>query len=158
MIIEKDTDPNFNHLQDIMKYIDGHIVKAGYIENKSKNKRKKGKADNVLLATVHNLGSPKRKIPARPTMAPAFDKNQETYNKMTDNAIYNTISQKNKRTFDQQFGQVGIKMQNDIQQEIRTIEKPKLKQATIKRKGSSKPLIDGGEYIQATTFVTGKNI
>lgn len=152
-MVEKDTDPGFKNLIKSFKAISNIEIKAGHFEKNGKSSaRKKGKADNVLLAIVHNVGSPSKKIPARKFTAPAFDKNINKTNNLLDKTINSFLDKRNYQSLERNLNLLGKTMQQDIQQEIRDLKEPALKPLTIKRKGSSKLLIDTGEMLNATDY------
>jgi hypothetical protein len=157
-MIIKDTDPNFKNLLKSFAVIDSIEIKAGHFEKQGKStKRKNGKADNVLLAIIHNTGSPQRKIPARPFTKPAFDKNQSKYNNIIDKTINSFLEKRNFQSLERNCNLLGKLMQQDIQHEIENFQGAPLKPLTIKRKGSSKPLIDTGEMKNDTDYLTTFN-
>jgi hypothetical protein len=152
-MVEKDTDPGFKNLIKSFKIINNIEIKAGHFEKNGKSSvRKEGKADNVLLAIVHNVGSPSKNIPARPFTAPAFDKNINKTNNLLDKTINSFLDKRNYQSLERNLNLLGKTMQQDIQQEIRDLKEPSLKPLTIKRKGSSKLLIDTGEMLNATDY------
>ena len=152
-MLEKDTDPEFKNLIKSFQAISNIEIKAGHFEKNGKSSaRKKGKADNVLLAIVHNVGAPSKKIPARPFTAPAFDKNINKTNNLLDKTINSFLDKRDFQSFKKNLNLLGKTMQQDIQQEIRDLKEPALHPLTIKRKGSSKLLIDTGEMLNATDY------
>ena len=152
-MITKDTDPGFKNLIKSFQIINNIEVKAGHFEKNGKSSvRKKGKADNILLAMVHNTGSPSKKIPARKFTAPAFDKNINKTNNLLDKTINSFLDKRDYLSLERNLNLLGKTMQQDIQQEIRDLKEPALKPLTIKRKDSSQPLIDQAEMINFTDY------
>lgn len=152
-MLEKDNDPGFKNLIKSFQAINNIEIKAGHFEKNGKSSaRKNSKADNVLLAIIHNVGSPSKKIPARPFTRPAFDRNENKYNNIIDKTINSFLDKKDYQSLKRNLNLLGKTMQQDIQQEIRNLKKPELKPLTIKRKGSSKLLIDTGEMLNETDY------
>ena len=59
---------------------------------------------------------------------------------------------------EQALGQLGEMAKGDVQAEIKSGDFTPLKEATIKRKGSSRPLIDTGQMVQSMQWeLGGKN-
>ena len=56
---------------------------------------------------------------------------------------------------EQALGQLGEMTKGDVQTEIRSGDFAPLKPATIKRKGSSRPLIDTGQMVQSIAWELG---
>lgn len=95
-------------------------------------------------AAIHNFGTDK--IPARPFMTNAANElgNRETeVGKILENSIKKSVNPN---------ARLGAFAAQLVRAEIRDGDLVRLKPATIKRKGSSRPLIDTGKLIQAITF------
>jgi phage gpG-like protein len=96
----------------------------------------------VDLATVHEYGSRDGRIPQRSFMRSTCDAQQKKHNtliqKLQSKVIAGVLSIK------QALGQLGEVVAKDMVQTINRGITPELKLATVKRKGSSKSLIDTG--------------
>lgn len=105
----------------------------------------------AMIALVHEYGSVTRKIPARPFLHPALRKNQNKYSKIL--AKKATAILLGRISLHQALALVGEAAQADVQKYI--VEHQgfaPLKPATIKRKKSSKPLIDTGQLRQSIRY------
>lgn len=100
-------------------------------------------------AQIHELGT--EHIPPRPFMrtgAEAFDK----MDRQIGNAIRDVIDGKMQPK--QGSNRLGVMLQTEIKRAIRSGDFTPLKPATIKRKGSSTPLIDTGKLRQGVDVRT----
>ena len=102
------------------------------------------------LANIHEYGSPSRNIVARPFLVPALEKNQAKYAKFLASQVIPLI--RGKTTIDRILGQLGMVAQADVQAYMVSGHFVPLYYTTIKRKGSSKPLIDTGQLRQSITY------
>lgn len=85
-------------------------------------------------------------IPARPFMLNTFAENEDKYMGLVEGAINTVISGGSVKN---ELTRVGFAMQNDIVDKISSGDHTPNKQTTIKRKGSSKPLIDSGDMLRS---------
>ncbi|MCA9508968.1 MAG: hypothetical protein KC505_11155 [Myxococcales bacterium] len=96
----------------------------------------------VDLAAVHEFGTKDGKIPQRSFIRSTCDAKQKKYisflRKLQSQLFKGTITVK------QALEQLGERISKDMVQSINRGIKPELKVQTIKRKKSSKPLIDSG--------------
>lgn len=107
--------------------------------------------DVARLALIHEFGSPKNNLPARPIMRQTNQKYGRSLPgiaaRLTKDVIAGT------RTPGQALARLGVYWEGRIKLMFREgIFRP-LKPATIARKGSSKPLIDSGQLRQSVTSV-----
>lgn len=156
-----DTDPNYASLTKLLRDMDGTYIKAGWFEKSGKDDRKDGSMiTNSQLAIIHEYGAKKngkKVIVERPFVRPSFDEHQEEYLDQINDAILSSLEAKDKNIFDDKIQKTGLKIKQDQQQKIREIQLPALKAATIKRKKSSKPLIDTAELLNSNDYEIGKN-
>jgi hypothetical protein len=96
----------------------------------------------VDLASVHEYGSKDGRIPQRSFMRSTCDAKRGEHIKLI-NLLQNKIID-GKLSIKQALGQLGEVVEKDMVQTINRGIRPALKPATIKRKGSSKPLIHTG--------------
>lgn len=89
------------------------------------------------------------KIPERPFMRPAFDKNKGKYSRMIEQA---TDPKTSRLAFARIVQELGLRAQEDIRQEIDNKTSPANKPSTIKKKGSAHPLIDTGAMRTSVTY------
>lgn len=102
-------------------------------------------ADNfsiVDLALVHEFGSKDGHIPQRSFIRSTCDAKRNEHIKLAD--ILQSKIIEGKLNIRQALGQLGEVVEKDMVQTLNHGLSPSLKPTTIKRKGSSKPLIDTG--------------
>lgn len=102
------------------------------------------------LARVHEFGAPSVGIPERPFMRQSLQNNRPKYLRLNRQNLRQMVA--GDMSAEQALGQLGAMAQGDIQREIVNGEFAPLKPETIRRKGSSKPLIDSGQMRQSVTW------
>ena len=108
-------------------------------------RKKRGGVSMASIAAMNEFGT--THIPARPFMTTSFDENKQRIN----NAIANEYDKivLGDSTVKKSLNLIGLEMTRLIQMKIRSIYYPPNSPATIKAKGSSKPLIDFGQMVQS---------
>jgi hypothetical protein len=101
----------------------------------------------ALIAAVHEFGSPEKGIPERPFLRTTIQENREKYVQLNRRNLVAVLN--GKMSVEQALGQLGEVAKGDVQAKIASGGFAPLKAATIKRKGSSKPLIDTGQMRQS---------
>ena len=96
----------------------------------------------AYVATIQEFGAPAVNIPARPFMRPTVARQKDQWVKILSNDVPKVAMGK-MSAFDA-LDKVGIVAAADIQTTISSIYSPPNSPATIRQKGSSKPLIDTG--------------
>lgn len=107
----------------------------------------------VLVAAVHEFGSPKNNIPERSFIRSAVNENKDAYTRMNRISLAGML--KGVVTIETALGRLGELAKGHMQQKIRKGNFAPLQPATIKAKGSSAPLIDTGNLIQSITYEIG---
>jgi hypothetical protein len=110
---------------------------------------KKGDPRAIGVTRAHTI-----RIPERSFMRSSFDKNVQKYQRATLRESKKAIMLR--QTPEQAIGRVGEIVLGDIIRGINRGIAPPLKQSTIRRKRSSKPLIDTGQLKQALKVKTGR--
>lgn len=128
------------------------FVKIGVLSNAGSYPANQGSMNLAEVATAHEFGT--GKIPERPFMRQAFD----TGNKKISDFIKNERDKiyQGASTTDESLHKLGVLHQGQVQETIATGEFAPLAPSTIKRKGSSKPLIDTGRLRQSINFEVSK--
>lgn len=101
------------------------------------------------IGIIHEFGAPARGIPPRPFLAPSIVNAKAEISKLTQDNLKGVAT--GKKTVTVALGVLGSFAAGKVQQHIRNGNFSALNPATIKRKGSSKPLIDTGNMIQSIT-------
>ena len=107
----------------------------------------------AMIAAVHEYGSPAQGIPERPFLRVAIQKNRLKYVRL--NRINLVKMLRGQMDVEQALGQLGEIAKGDVVTEIRNGNFAPLKDATIRRKGSSRPLIDTGQMVQSMHWQLG---
>lgn len=128
---------------------DNRVVNVGVPEGK----REEDGTPVAMIAAVHEFGSPSQGIPERPFLRVAVQRNRQKYVRL--NRINLVKMLRGQATAEQALGQLGEMAKGDVQTEIRSGVFTPLKEATKKRKGSSRPLIDTGQMVQSIAWELG---
>ncbi len=152
----KDIDRGFGVVRSNMRNLDGEAVAIG-IQGPDAAAVVHDSSDlsNVALASIHEFGAPLAGIPERSFVRSTFDAKNKTWTRLIASLakkIYGATPQGPQRV----LGLVGEKAKSDMQNTINRGIAPPLKQETIDRKGSSKPLIDTGQLKQSITWARRK--
>lgn len=116
----------------------GYTLKSGLIEGEEG--KSLSNLTKVALAVIHEFGT--EKIPERPFMRQAFDNRLNEIEDMSANLHARYLN--GDLTEKQALAMLGEWFMGEIKEEIRKGSFTPLKPATVKAKGSSKPLIDTG--------------
>ncbi len=144
-------------VRTLNKELDGITIKVGVQGTDKAVRRGKGgsirNTDQPLavIAAVHEFGL--NGMPQRSFLRGAYDDNKLVINAMLDNAAYGVIKGVNPRDAAEQIGAV---VQGMVQKKIVDGPFTPNAPATIKRKGSSRPLIDTGHLRQSIRYVVEK--
>lgn len=118
----------------------------------SANTRSGGEITNAALGYIHDNGSPAANIPARPFMRPGVENARAEAA-----AIFRDAAARELRgetgAIERSLHLVGLLVVGSIQRKITEGPFEPLRPATIRRKGSSRPLIDTGQMRQAVSHV-----
>jgi len=126
-------------------------MKVGFFDTKyPKKKGQKGPAVPVAyVAAIHEFGSPKNNIPPRSFMRTTAIEQAGAWRKAA-REIFKPVMLGN-ATSAEALDKLGFIVEGDIAAKITQISSPPLKQATIDRKGDSKPLVETGLLLQSVT-------
>lgn len=103
---------------------------------------------------IHEFGAPESGIPERSWLRGWADENQDDARAFLTDQIGKSIA--SGAPIRRAFERAGLRAVGQIQKRIARRIAPALKPATIKRKGSSVPLIDSGQGRQAITYKVGE--
>lgn len=144
----KDIDPK--KLDELRKRLVGNLVVRVGIPA---GKHEEDGTPVAMIAAVHEFGSPEQGIPERPFLRITPVKQRMKYARL--NRINLVKMLRGQMAVETALGQLGEMAKGDVQQEIRNGNFAPLKAETIRRKGSSKPLIDSGQMIQSVSWELG---
>lgn len=100
------------------------------------------------LAAIHEYGT--NRIPKRPFVHPPLKQNRGKYLKITGKQIASSVMGRGRMS--QTWHYVGQAAVSDVQNYMLTGKFAPLAASTVRRKGSSKPLIDTGQMRQSITY------
>jgi hypothetical protein len=136
--------------------LQGRRVMVGFPSGTAPRARRRGQAptemNNATLAYIHNNGSPARNIPARPFLEPGIRSIEVQAAEILRDAARRELAGE-PGALERGLNRVGLLAQGAVQQRI--VEGPfvPLAPTTVRRKGSSRPLIDTGQMRQSVTYV-----
>lgn len=151
-----DADHGYNRIvKTLLKELDGVRIQAG-VQADAGNAKKRGKGGKVvksdtpltLIATVHEYGL--NGMPQRSFIRGAYDDNKQLIEKLTTALASGAIT--SKMPLNTALNQVGNAIEGMIKTKIRDGPFNPNSSATIKRKGSSRPLIDTGHLRQSIRY------
>ena len=142
----KDIDKGWKRILKSAGDLDGSFTKVGI--QKGTPSDAPG-VDMVTVAAANEFGT--SRIPARPFLANAFEKNKEEIYKFAALEWNKVID--NERSAKRSLGLIGVWYQSKIQESIRNGNFTPNSPETIASKGSSKPLIDTGQLINSIRHV-----
>ena len=125
-----------------------------YIGIPSSTNARQGASNNATIAAVHELGAPTRGIPARPFLIPTMQNNADKYTTLMAQGFRNALQDKEKAA--EVYEKIGLVASSDVKDYIVSGQFVPLKESTIDRKGSSKPLIDTGELRNSISYEVRK--
>lgn len=132
-------------LKKLINYIQG-LTKQDVVVGVTRSSN--GARGNAIIAASHELGlgnNPERSF-LRSTMIEQADKYAKLIGETIPQAIKSGTSERDA------YSKLGTIAMNDVKLKIASGPFTPLKQATIDRKGSSKPLIDSGNLRQSITW------
>ena len=106
------------------------------------------------VAAIQEFGAPAQKIPARPFIRPTVKEQKEQWTKIIAKSVPKVLE--NKMSAFDVLDLVGRVAAADIQTKISSIYSPPLSPITIRRKGSSKPLIETGLMLASVSNAVNK--
>lgn len=104
----------------------------------------------VMRGAVHQFGSEKRNIPPRPWLDKGAEQGADKYKKLAKNKITDVVT--GDLSVDKYYQTLGEISVAEVRKYLRNGDFTPLSPATIKRKGSSKPLIDTGQLRNSVTY------
>lgn len=125
-----------------------------YVGVPSSENARQGVSNNATIAATHELGAPSRGIPARPFLIPTMKENSTRYKDLMAQGFRSVLA--GESTAEEVYEKIGLVASNDVKAYIVSGSFVPLKQSTIDRKGSSKPLIDTGELRNSISWEVRK--
>lgn len=104
---------------------------------------------DVSIATYATINEFGLGVPERSFLRSTADENAEDYGKAIERAILDDLE--GGRSVVDGLDRVGMRAVRDVKRKIRDLKEPANAESTIKKKGSSNPLVDQGAMRQAVT-------
>ena len=136
----------WNEIKRSMIDLDDVYTKVGF-PSEMTEKHEDSDTTMQTIAVVHEFGSPKNNVPARPYMRPAFDDNIKNLETMQLSAYNKALAGMNPL---KTIARVGLFMQDRIKKAITDVTTPALK---VRIGGN--PLVDSGQFRASVTHVEG---
>lgn len=145
MIRITDTDPGFHALLSSLSTLRRSKIEVGVLPSAGRNSEG---VDLVDVAVWNEFGT--RHVPARPFMRIAADRNESIWNCYAEQCIDAALQ--NGADINHTFSVLGEQIKRDVQLVFGSGEITPNKPATIRRKGSSVPLIDHGDLRRSIDY------
>lgn len=129
------------------------VVKAGVLAKDGSQQHSVGMSV-FQIGMIHEFGVPEKNIPRRSFIRVPIENNIKEITKLIEHN--HKLVSENAMSAKVALDRIGIKAQNTIKESFRNNDWKPLKRATIKRKGSSRPLIDTGQLIGSISYVVEK--
>lgn len=150
MKIVKEDDRKLRAIQKNLKVFNGKYLLTGIFGNTNR----KGKSIASIMAT-HEFGSIIKRIPCRSWMRKFVDGNKYDVNKKIEAICNNIIMHKISSQKGLQI--IGVWLTGNFKKTIRSLTSPALSWKTVRRKKSSKLLIDTGQSINSIKYKIQKH-
>ena len=129
------------------------VVKAGILAKDGSENHSEG-ITVFQIGMIHEFGVPEKNIPRRSFIRVPIESNIKEITKLIENN--HKLVSENAMSAKVALDRIGIKAQNTIKESFRNNDWKPLKRATVKRKGSSRPLIDTGQLIGSISYIVEK--
>lgn len=129
------------------------VVKAGVLAKDGSQNHGEGMTV-FQIGMIHEFGVPEKNIPRRSFIRVSIENNIKEITKLIENN--HRLVSENAMSAKTALDRIGIKAQNTIKESFRNNDWKANSRATIKRKGSSRPLIDTGQLIGSISFIVEK--
>lgn len=143
----KDTDKGFLAIKKALLSLRKKEIKVGIHEGAGENAKTGTLIVDYAIANEYGTS----RIPERSFMRSTYDEKEKEWNKALDKIVGGVI-EGDVSNIEQKISFVGVQIVNDIKEKIDSNIPPSLSEATIKRKGSSKTLIDTGIMRASITY------
>ena len=129
------------------------VVKAGILAKDGSQNHSEG-ITVFQIGMIHEFGVPEKNIPRRSFIRVPIENNIKEITKLIENN--HRLVSENVMSAKIALDRIGIKAQNTIKESFRNNDWKANSRATVKRKGSSRPLIDTGQLIGSISYIVEK--
>lgn len=141
-----DTDKGYKRMLAALRRSPAHVVAGVPTSADAPKEGAEGKTTLAYVALVHEMGLG---VPRRSAIADTVDKNRSKYVKFMARQSVDVLT--GRMTQKRAFDRLGLLMAADMKRAISNGISPANAESTIRRKGSSKPLKDTGQYQNSLT-------
>lgn len=147
------TDRVWRNLRDRIRKLGDFHVKVGVLDSNQPH----GLISMAELAAIHEFGAPAANIPERSFIRRTFteEEGKAELRKITFGLAQNIVNDKMSLT--QALEALGVWGANAVRRRVKMGLWPPLRPQTVKRKGSSAPLVDTGQLINSVTHKVAKS-
>ena len=129
------------------------VVKAGILAKDGSNNHSEG-ITVFQIGMIHEFGAPEKNIPRRSFIRVPIENNIKEITKLIENN--HKLVSENSMSAKVALDRIGLKAQNTIKKSFRDNDWKANSRATVKRKGSSRPLIDTGQLVGSISYIVEK--
>lgn len=129
------------------------VVKAGILAKDGSNNHSEG-ITVFQIGMIHEFGAPEKNIPRRSFIRVPIENNIKEIIKLIENN--HKLVSENSMSAKVALDRIGLKAQNTIKKSFRDNDWKANSRATVKRKGSSRPLIDTGQLVGSISYIVEK--
>lgn len=129
------------------------VVKAGILAKDGSNNHSEG-ITVFQIGMIHEFGVPEKNIPRRSFIRVPIENNIKEITKLIENN--HKLVSENSMSAKVALDRIGLKAQNTIKKSFRDNDWKANSRATVKRKGSSRPLIDTGQLVGSISYIVEK--
>jgi len=129
------------------------VVKAGILAKDGSQNHSEG-ITVFQIGMIHEFGVPEKNTPRRSFIRVPIENNIKEITKLIENN--HKLVSENAMSAKVALDRIGIMAQNTIKESFRNNDWKPNSRATVKRKGSSKPLIDTGQLIGSISYIVEK--
>jgi phage gpG-like protein len=129
-------------------------VRVGILASSAE--RQGGEISNLELGMIHEFGAPGANIPQRSFLRATADQKKQAWGKLIEQLSKKLVNKG--ISLQDALGLLGQRASADIKNTITQGAgiPPPLKPETIRRKGSSRPLVDSGQLVASITYEVGE--
>jgi hypothetical protein len=109
----------------------------------------------AMIAAVHEFGCPERNIPERSFLRAGIRRGTPKFNRLNVDSLRKVV--RGEMTIATALDRLGVVAVGEVKREFVVGSFAPLKPETIKRKGSSRPLIDTGQLRQSITYIGSRD-
>lgn len=147
-----DVDRGYARVLRTLQHLHGGGVYVGIRQEKGSEVEEGDDLNLAQIAAVNEFGSSDGHVPERSFLRSTVDENKERYFSQMVKDLGSTVDGDVMFSEQQVLKRMGLRAVADVQKKITELQDPPNAPSTIKRKGSSNPLIDTGRMRQSIDY------